>query len=240
MSDAQPSPNRFNKVFVIGAGKTGTKTCLEIMQRLGLNVAPQEEAERNVVHPLLRGDIAPLKAYVEKYQAFQDVPFSHGQTYAQVDALFPGSKFILTIRDPETWFRSFYRFAHLVAEHRKLPKPSRELLESYDYPYPGGLADLVRATALDFLGPLGRPVTNWHLFLDKTTHIQGYRQRNTAIHRHFLFRPEDLLVIDLSKEKDVSRIARFLGLPQDVNFAMPHKHKTDDLAARVAALRDGS
>jgi hypothetical protein len=89
---------QFNKVFGIGANKTGSTSLEQVFYILGLNVAPQSEGEITS-EALSKGNILPLRDHIVRYDAFQDVPFSAKSTYAQIDALFPKSKFILTYRD---------------------------------------------------------------------------------------------------------------------------------------------
>src|SRR5215217_356424 len=103
----------FNKVFCIGANKTGTTTMKGVFNIIGLRVAPQQEAELAAL-PFFKGKLGAMKSYIENYDAFQDVPFSIKSTYAQIDSLFPGSKFILTYRNSDEWFES------LLAAHKKI------------------------------------------------------------------------------------------------------------------------
>ncbi len=42
------------------------------------------------------------------YSAFEDNPWP--LLFREIDAAYPGSRFILTVRDPERWFRSAARF----------------------------------------------------------------------------------------------------------------------------------
>src|SRR4051812_32529219 len=91
------SQKLFNKVFCVGANKTGTTTMQGIFNIIGLKVAHQQEGELAAL-PFYKGKIEALKRYIDKYDAFQDVPFAIKSTYAHVDALFPDSKFILTFR----------------------------------------------------------------------------------------------------------------------------------------------
>ncbi len=100
------SMKQFNKVFGVGANKTATTSLGTIFTLTGLRAAPQEEGELCNVQAH-RGNLKPLVDYINQYDAFQDSPFSMTQIYAQVDALFPNSKFILTYRDPEAWYPTF-------------------------------------------------------------------------------------------------------------------------------------
>lgn len=89
------------KVFGIGFQKTGTTTLKAALQTLGYRV---QGGGRSLIDPITRGDFAPVFRMVEAHDAFEDHPWP--QVYREVDRQFPGSKFILTIRDEDKWLRS--------------------------------------------------------------------------------------------------------------------------------------
>ena len=100
----------FNKIFNIGYNKTGTTTMEYVFQQLGYSCPDQQEQEARIVKQLYLGNFKPLIDFVNQYDAFQDMPFSQGVVYSQVDALFPNSKFILTVRNKDDWYESLVRF----------------------------------------------------------------------------------------------------------------------------------
>ena len=51
------------------------------------------------------------KIQFEKSTFFGDSPFNLGENYIYLDKALPGSKFILTVRDPENWYNSILRWA---------------------------------------------------------------------------------------------------------------------------------
>jgi len=89
------------KVFCIGFHKTGTTSIGEALELLGFRVTgPNGSRDRdiaNTVHLL-------AESLVVEYDAFQDNPWPI--LYREMDEKCPGSKFILTLRDPESWIRS--------------------------------------------------------------------------------------------------------------------------------------
>lgn len=214
------------KVFGIGFGKTGTKSLQSILQTLGYRMPNQQEQEMRIVKALHAGDFQPLIDVVSQHDAFQDKPFSQGVTYAQVDALFPGSKFILTVRDPDEWFDSLCRYScktNGVSSVKELDEAFFKdktvyLYKNYSYDNFRRYVTVVRNY---------RPVADWSLSFDREHFIGFYTRRNEDIIRYFDGREQDLLVIDLTQEKDISRILDFLGLPQELNCPMPHKNRTD-------------
>lgn len=215
----------FNKVFGIGANKTGTKSLKRVFELVGLDVAPQPEGELTA-KSLSKGNFRSLVRYIERYDAFQDVPFATKTTFAQVDALFPGSKFILTIRDPESWFHSFFRHH---AHHLQLPPdkwhPGPEDFEGKDYLYDGFRVFKFES---DWLISIEQDLAlkrTWNLSFEKQHFIKLYTQRNEMILRHFSERPGDLLILDLKTEATTETIVRFLGLPDSLVTAMPHLNR---------------
>lgn len=89
------------KVFCIGFHKTGTTTLEVALTRLGYRVTgcfgtrdPDIAAK---VHEM-------AYAMVEEFDAFQDNPWPI--LYRELDERFPGSRFILTRRPPDSWIRS--------------------------------------------------------------------------------------------------------------------------------------
>ena len=100
-----------NKVFCVGANKTGTTSIGEFLKETGYRVAPQIPAERFINTWAIR-DFRLLFQFCRKYEAFQDIPFSLDYTFQFLDFNFPNSKFILTIRSSaEEWLESYRRFA---------------------------------------------------------------------------------------------------------------------------------
>jgi Sulfotransferase domain len=215
----------YNKVFGIGFNKTGTTTLERVLRSLGLQMPNQAEQELRIVRQLQRGNTRPLVEFVARFDAFQDLPFSAGLVFAQVDALFPDSKFILTVREPEAWFESLCRFhckvygVRSVAELNEAFFRDRVLYLYKNYTYENQRRIITRVVGDEV-------VEDWKLLYDKDYRIDHFVRRNEAIRAHFAGRPDDLLVIDLTAEQTVERVLRFLGLPAELDFAMPHLNKT--------------
>jgi hypothetical protein len=91
------------KVFCIGFHKTGTTSLYAALTQLGFKVTgPIEErwsAER------LRREGAKLCVEIaRRYDAVEDMPWPI--FFRELDAAYPGSKFILSLREPGAWFAS--------------------------------------------------------------------------------------------------------------------------------------
>lgn len=89
------------KIFCIGFHKTGTTSIGAALEELGYTV----KSHVGVHAEDLANSIKSI-AYeqVGKFDAFQDNPWPI--LYKDLDRDFPDSKFILTIRTPESWIRS--------------------------------------------------------------------------------------------------------------------------------------
>jgi hypothetical protein len=220
------SHKSFNKVFGIGANKTGTTTLQFVFEIIGLKVAPQLEGEIAGV-PFYHGNFNALIDYINRFDAFQDAPFSIKYTYAQIDALFPNSKFILTHREPNEWFNSLLTFhKKIFACEPGAPNPSREDISKFTYIYPTYLEFMTELQWLIKVDPDISIKKDWELSYNKDHYINIYMQRNISILQHFSERTEDLLVIDITKEKDTKKIVEFLRLPPVLITDMPHLNRT--------------
>ncbi len=105
------------KVFCVGFHKTGTTSLEVALGALGYRVTgPNGHLDPDIEKNVL------TMAYelVEQYDAFQDNPWPI--LYKQLDAKYPGSKFILTLRDSESWIDSQVKF------FGRLETPMRRLI----------------------------------------------------------------------------------------------------------------
>jgi hypothetical protein len=92
------------KVFCIGFHKTGTSSMGVALRELGYKVTGP-----NGVHdPDIAKNVLTMAYEVaEEFDAFQDNPWPF--LYREMDARYPGSKFILTSREPDSWIKSQVR-----------------------------------------------------------------------------------------------------------------------------------
>lgn len=215
----------FSKIFGIGANKTGSTTLEAVLRIYGYNLPNQKEQETRTTLPVFRTDYEELKSFVSRYDGFQDLPFSEGDTYVALDALFPNSKFILTERDPEKWFDSMCRFHKKIFRIENLQALSeQEVVNKLSYLFPGYLHQYKRRLLTGF--PEGAMKTDWSLIYDKEHYISEYVSRNNRIKKYFMDAPEKFLALDITKLKDTAPICEFLNIPEKFVIGMPHANKT--------------
>lgn len=119
-----------NKVFCIGFQKTGTSSLGLALDKLGYEVASYDQFRQFAKRDELSlGEITEHAIKIASgYDAAQDSPWP--VLYRELDAAFPGSKFIHIIRDRESWIRS------AVKDFSDFPNSIHSLI--YGCPYPLG------------------------------------------------------------------------------------------------------
>ncbi len=167
------------KVFGIGLSKTGTTSLANALQILGYktrdNMGVVEYASGNL-------SSVDLDA-VEAFDALTDTPIP--SFYRELDRRFPGSKFILTLRDAEGWLKSCQkqftqRFAELQTDaHKRL-----------------------------FMDLYGTDV------FDEAKFASGYRRFVDGVQAYFRHRPGDLLTINIAAGEGWEKLCPFLGRPE--------------------------
>jgi hypothetical protein len=190
---------RNRKVFCVGRNKTGTTSLAGALADLGFLVGNQRAAEM-LIEDWGRRDFRKLIALCHTAEAFQDIPFSQDFTFQAMDSAFPGSKFILTVRDsPEQWYESSIRF---TAKRLGLNRPpTADDLKQSEYVWKGWSYRL-RELAI------GPKVATW---FDRDRMIAHYNAHNDRVVSYFQNRPNDLLVVNVAEENAMKQVCEFLG-----------------------------
>lgn len=186
------------KIFGIGFHKTGTRSLTQALLKLGIKAThwpyqylaqlPQDASKEEVLKVL-----APV---LEANQSFADVPYSG--LYRELGLLFPGSKFILTRRDSESWWDSISRHWSLVEGTRTLTPYER--IQYNQFP----------------------PAISEATLADEELLIDKFEAHNRTVLAYFEQRPEDLLVVDWesgSHPFSWERLCHFLNVdvPEDTS-----------------------
>lgn len=179
-----------SKIFGIGWAKTGTTTLGKCFGILGFNHQTQD---LGLVNDLKQGDLSRIMAVVEKKDTFEDWPWII--LYKELDKAFPGSRFILTKRDPEKWLCSYRNMVEKQGTASEKINEIRTIL--YGLPFPD---------------------------VSESQLIERYQRHNAEVTDHFRNRHKDLLVVDWEQGAGWKELCVFLGknIPQD---PFPHANK---------------
>jgi Sulfotransferase domain len=185
------------KVFGLGLSRTGTHSLTAALHVLGYDTV-HYPTDRKTLETLLRGDGRfPL---LEHYDGITDI--TTAPYYEDLDREWPGSKFVLTVRDEESWSRSCYKhWASLSSvnygedeEHRVLVEV-RRFLEAAVY------------ASYEF---------------DEQHFRRVYRRYIQNVTSYFAGRESDLLTLNIVAGEGYERLAPFLGVSAPTR-SFPHE-----------------
>ena len=202
------------KVFGIGFNKTGTTSLAKAMADLGFIVGYQRTGEE-LIQDWSKRDFTKIIKYCKTGQFFQDVPLSLPYTFIVLDQYFPGSKFILTVRDSsDQWYQSITSF-HAKKWGKNGRIPTKEDLMAASYIYKGRAWDSNR---LIFDTPETDPYQKENL-------KSRYEFHNESVRDYFRFRPNDLLELNVAAPGAYQKLCGFLGV-KAMYEGFPWENKT--------------
>ncbi len=185
------------RVFGVGMHKTGTTTLATALRTLGIDCAhwPSAHWAKGVWEEMANLGASPL---LERSLAATDLPLP--LLFRELDTAYPGSKFVLTVRDEDQWVKS-------VERHFSADNPFRA----------GWDADPFTNRVHTLL--YGRRKFDAEVFRAR------YRQHNTEVREYFRRRPADLLELDLSGQ-DWYPLCGFLSA-RVPDAAFPWENRTE-------------
>lgn len=166
------------KVLGTGWAKTGTTSLAEALKILGYNHKTQQ---LTLVTDLYTEREEEIYKIASEYDSFDDWPWL--LLYKEFDQRFPGTKFVLTKRNTQSWIVSYRKQLDRSAKHSQLDEWRSKL---YGLSFPN--------------------VTDEQL-------IERYERHNADVLTYFAARPNDLLVVDWSKGDGWAELCAFLGKP---------------------------
>lgn len=179
--ELKPLPTR---IFGIGLHKTATSSLHMALKLMGFDSGHWETGSwaKAIWMEMKAGRSATL----EKSYALSDLPIP--LLYRELDKAYPGSRFILTVRDESAWLES-------VRNHFSDRNPFR--WEWDVHPFPNRIHKEL----------YGRKTFDADVFLER------YRRHNAEVVEYFKHRPKDLLVMQMDKGAGWLQICSFLGKP---------------------------
>lgn len=189
-------------MFCIGLNKTGTTSLKSFFEKVGFIVGDQWEAERLYTY-FYSGDYDLIHEHIRTAEVFQDFPFSVPGFYKELVRKYPGSKYILSVREnDQVWFNSVLNF------HKQVFGGGGEVtiddLKNSDYIEKGAAWEMFSAT-------YGVSETDIRLY-DNERLTAVYNRHNNDVADFFTDSEDSLIVIDLKKSEDFSRLCDFLGI----------------------------
>ena len=194
-----------SKVFAIGLSKTGTTSLTRALKVLGFKT-------KHFPFFSLRYSSTGVKLNynkILKFDAFTDSPIA--LFYKELDHRFPGSKFILTLRNQEAWLKSCEN-SHV---------------------WPGDFVSGKGASKL----PLVRRVLKLHRQVfgtekfDRKCFQESYESHLAEVKEYFKERESDLLILDICRGDGWKELCQFLEkdipkipFPQE-NVGLKQKYK---------------
>ena len=173
-----------NKIFGIGFPKTGTTSLTVALRQTGLNIKHLPLPLESMV-PLIK----QLDGATESSVAC---------CYKYLDGVFGNSKFILTIREEESWMTSCRH--HFLERH-----PQEQWFV--------GFSDLHRGV---WQALVGVDKFNEKIWRD------AYKRHNENVVEHFRYRPNALLVLNIEAGQGWKELYEFLKIDDIPNRPFPH------------------
>lgn len=187
-----------DKVFVIGAHKTGTTSLKNALSLLKYKIFPQRlsYSPMGLIYDLEKENYSKIIDVAKSYEAFDDSPWNHSDFYKTLDISFPNSKFILTLRDTDNWIDSVIRWDKIMN------------LRNFKW-----------------YSSLSKTCYKMDSYLDDIkTLTENYEKRNLDIIDYFKSK-NNLLLMDLEKGDGWEKLCAFLEC-EIPNNPFPHLNKT--------------
>jgi hypothetical protein len=181
------------RIFGLGLTRTGTSSLTRALNLLGYRSLhlPQDDRTKDEVKAFLAGGGDRLRLSVlKKYDALTDTPIC--AAFEGLDAAYPGSRFVLTVREKESWLESCQRFFWDWIDPWLLANP--------DNP------------SVDYIRAIHRKIYGTPTF-DREQFSRAHDEYHERVRRHFRDRSEDLLTIDICAGEGWDPLCEFLALP---------------------------
>ena len=196
-------PNLETKIFGIGLSKTGTSSLDRALNELGIPSIHYPH-DPTTYDELTRGEYR--LSVLSTHQGVTDIPVA--PFYPQLDQVWPGSKFILTVRETDSWLNSIENHWSFMREWADRDAYFRRFSEFI--------------TAC---------VYGAHAF-QRERFLYVYRQHESAVRAYFDGREEDLLVFNVCGGEGWDQLCPFLDLPvPDRQF--PHANRREEKEERA-------
>lgn len=179
-------------IFGIGLSKTGTTSLTEAIRILGYS-ASHWEYPKTILKYKSGQLFVNCNRLLINCHGYTDTPIA--RTYKLLDSVFPNSKFILTIREEESWFNSYENFLGILAQKKSVS----EITDNLHYELYGSIHP------------------------NKSQNIKAFIEHRETVKEYFKDRQDDLLIMNIMAGDGWEKLCPFLGVPIP-NQAFPRKN----------------
>ena len=173
------------KIFGIGLSRTGTRSLATALDILGFQAAHWHAGFREFI-TIKNGKPVLQLENIRSYDAGCDIPIA--PFYKELDQEYANAKFILTIRNEESWLDS-------VRSH----------IDKNPWWWPfSSLKKHYKAMVL-------RKFVYGSMRFHKNVYLQAYRRHNQAVIDYFAHRPNDLLILNICNGEGWEQICPFVS-----------------------------
>ncbi|WP_421789755.1 sulfotransferase family protein [Hyphobacterium sp.] len=196
-------------VFGLGLSRTGTRSLTAGLQMLGWDTS-HYPIDEDTYTELAYGqyDLTLLK-YYDGLTDITTAPY-----YQQFDKQYPGSKFILTVRDRDGWLRS--------CQNHWFNRPAFKQTDDPDEETHLLMRQLLRSAVYGCYN------------FQPERFVWVYEKHVAEVKEYFKDRPDDLLILNVCNGEGFEKLAPFMGVPAP---AEPFPHKGNIMSQRVEAAR---
>jgi hypothetical protein len=205
-----------NKVFGVGLSRTGTLSLTQALTGLGYRARhfPRDRTTRAEVLGALEAPTAPTAvrlSLLDRVDALTDTPVAALAT--ALDAGYPGSRFVLTLRSQPEWLDSCEQFWASVLDPGRRASPGLPLVRYAD------------ALERRLYGRVG---------FDRVAFAAAYERHTESLRQHFAGTGR-LLEMDICAGQGWTELCGFLGceVPRQ---PFPHLNSRDRQVPRVVEL----
>ena len=190
-----------HKTWGIGLSRTGTTTLCAALRLLGY---------ARVAHNPTFEELADLDGAADHECVIY---------YKYLDCKFPGSKFVLTIRELEPWLESMQFIMERHPITREVPRPRGAV--------PPEKMDIAMKR---------RMLIYESVSFDRDKFVSAYHRHHADVRRYFKDRPGDLLEMNISEGAGWDALCEHLGLPVP-GVPFPHQNRRAEIRERPVRSR---
>lgn len=201
-----PERTERHPVFGLGLSRTGTRSLTSALHILGIDTV-HYPIDDDTFRALASGKLD--FGLLEAFDGITDITVS--PYYAQLDRMHPDAKFVLTVRDEESWLQSCRNHWSGRDAFARGQTPAAE----------------THMRIRRFL----RAATYGTYEFEPTRFRDVYRKHVDDVRRHFAGRPDKLLELNVVAGEGWDPLCSFLGRPVP---SQPFPHKGGILSARLA------